>query len=69
MDIHPQGRGFATRSKGNILSVYDEKLEMDFETDLGAAPEVVANRKRFDVDGDGKRMVFWGELTTFIYTY
>jgi len=61
MDIHPEGLGFAIRTKGNLLTVYNEKLEMDFETDLEVAPEVVANRKRFDLDGEGKHRMLWGE--------
>jgi len=61
LDVHPVGKGFATRSKANILTVYDEKLEVDFETDLSATPEVEANRKRFDLDGAGAAALLWGE--------
>ncbi|AGI74262.1 DnaJ-like protein [Octadecabacter arcticus 238] len=61
LDVHPVGKGFASRSKANILTVYDEKLEVDFETDLSATPEVAANQKRFDLDGAGAGAVLWGE--------
>jgi hypothetical protein len=61
LDAHPVGMGFATRSKAGILTVYDEKLEIDFETDLSTTPEVEANRKRFDLDGAGAGPVLWGE--------
>ena len=61
LDVHPVGKGFASRSKANILTVYDEKLEVDFETDLSATPEVEANQKRFDFDGAGAGTVLWGD--------
>jgi hypothetical protein len=61
LEVHPVGKGFATRSKANILTVYDEMLKVDFETDLSANPEVEANRARFDLDGAGGGAVLWGE--------
>ncbi|MDQ2092302.1 J domain-containing protein [Marimonas arenosa] len=61
LDVHPEGKGFASRSKANILTVYDERLEVDFETDLSTTPEVQENRKRFDLDGAGAGAVLWGE--------
>ena len=61
LDVHPVGKGFASRSKANILTVYDEKLEVDFETDLSVTPEVEANQKRFDFDGAGAGAVLWGD--------
>lgn len=61
LDVHPEGKGFASRSKANILTVYDESLEVDFETDLSTTPEVEENRKRFDLDGAGAGAVLWGE--------
>lgn len=44
--VHPEGDGFALRSKSNVLTVYDEDLQVEFETDLARAPEVSANRDR-----------------------
>jgi hypothetical protein len=61
LDVHPVGKGFASRSKANILTVYDEKLEVDFETDLSATPEVEANQKRFNLGGAGADAVLWGD--------
>jgi hypothetical protein len=61
LDVHPVGKGFASRSKANILTVYDEKLEVDFETGLSATPEVEANQKRFDLVGAGAGAVLWGD--------
>jgi hypothetical protein len=46
ISVHPEGDGFALRSKSNVLSVYDGDLLVDFETDLACAPEVDANRDR-----------------------
>jgi len=46
ISVHPEGDGFALRSKGNVLTVYDEELRVDFETDLESAPEVAKNRDR-----------------------
>lgn len=46
ISVHPEGVGFAVRSKSNVLTVYDGNLQVDFETDLGHLPEVVANRER-----------------------
>jgi|GEM_PF-5807366 len=59
LDVHPEGQGFATRSKTNILTVYGEDLKVEFETDLSAAPEVAAGRRRLDLGGEGG--IFWGE--------
>jgi PAS domain-containing protein len=59
LDVHPEGQGFATRSKMNILTVYGADLKVDFETDLSATPEVAAGRLRLDLDEDGG--IFWGE--------
>ena len=59
LDVHPEGQGFATRSKMNILTVYGADLKVEFETDLSATPEVAAGRRRLDLDGDGG--IFWGE--------
>ena len=53
LDVHPEGQGFATRSKANILTVYGADLKVDFETDLSATPEVLAGRRRLDLDGEG----------------
>lgn len=53
LDVHPEGQGFATRSKANILTVYDADLKVDFETDLSSTPEVAAGRLRLDIDGEG----------------
>lgn len=61
LEVHPVGKGFATRSKANILTVYDEMLNVDFETDLSANPEVEANRARFGLDDAGGGTVLWGE--------
>tara|TARA_R110002124_G_scaffold72809_3_gene195554 strand:- start:135 stop:2129 length:1995 start_codon:yes stop_codon:yes gene_type:complete len=46
ISVHPEGEGFAQRSKSGVLTVYDGDLQVDFETDLESAPEVVANRGR-----------------------
>ncbi len=46
ISVHPEGDGFALRSKSNVLTVYGGDLQVDFETDLERAPEVVANRDR-----------------------
>lgn len=46
ISVHPEGEGFALRSKSNVLTVYDVDLKVDFETDLARAPEVLANRDR-----------------------
>lgn len=46
ISVHPEGEGFALRSKSNVLTVYDGDLQVDFETDLARAPEVAANRDR-----------------------
>lgn len=59
LDVHPEGQGFATRSKTNILTVYGADLKVDFETDLSATPEVAAGRRRLDLDGEGG--IHWGE--------
>ena len=59
LDVHPEGQGFATRSKANILTVYGPDLKVDFETDLSATPEVAAGRRRLDLGGEGS--VLWGE--------
>jgi PAS domain-containing protein len=59
LDVHPEGQGFATRSKTNILTVYREDLKVDFETDLSATPEVAAGRRRLDLDVEGGFL--WGE--------
>jgi len=59
LDVHPEGQGFATRSKTNILTVYDAELKVDFETDLSATPEVAAGRRPLNLDGDGG--ILWGE--------
>lgn len=59
LDVHPEGQGFATRSKTNILTVYDADLKVDFETDLSATAEVAEGRRRLDLDGEGG--IFWGE--------
>ncbi|MEP3299362.1 MAG: J domain-containing protein, partial [Pseudoruegeria sp.] len=61
LSAHPVGIGFASRSKENVLTIYSEELEVDFETDLSATPEVVANRKRFELDGAGAGAVLWGQ--------
>ena len=44
--VHPEGDGFATRSKSNVLTVYDRDLKVDFETNLSRVPEVAANQER-----------------------
>lgn len=59
LDVHPEGQGFATRSKTNILTVYGADLKVDFETDLSATPEVAAGRRRLDLGGEGG--ILWGE--------
>lgn len=59
LDVHPEGQGFATRSKANILTVYGADLKVDFETDLSATAEVAEGRRRLDLDGEGG--IFWGE--------
>lgn len=59
LDVHPEGQGFATRSKTNILTVYGEDLKVDFETDLSATPEVAAGRRRLNLDVEGGFL--WGE--------
>lgn len=46
ISVHPEGHGFALRSRSNVLTVYDEYLRVDFETDLERAPEVTANGDR-----------------------
>ena len=46
VSVHPEGEGFALRSKSNVLTVYDGDLRVDFEADLARAPEVAANRDR-----------------------
>jgi len=47
--VHPEGQGFAVRSKSNMLTIYDGQLRVDFETDLGIMPEVLANRQRMEM--------------------
>ena len=59
LDVHPEGQGFATRSKTNILTVYDADLKVDFETDLSATAEVAEGRRRLDLDDEGG--ILWGE--------
>jgi hypothetical protein len=59
LNVHPEGQGFATRSKTNILTVYGADLKVDFETDLSATPEVAAGRRRLDLGGEGG--ILWGE--------
>lgn len=59
LDVHPEGQGFATRSKANILTVYGADLKVDFETDLSATPEVAAGRRRLDLGEEGG--ILWGE--------
>ena len=46
ISVHPEGEGFALRSKSGVMTVYRDDLSIDFETDLEAAPEVAANRER-----------------------
>ena len=46
ISVHPEGEGFALRSKSNVLTVYGGDLQVEFETDLGSAPEVAVNRDR-----------------------
>ena len=46
VSVHPEGKGFALRSKSNVLTVYDGDLQVEFETDLARVPEVSANRDR-----------------------
>lgn len=46
ISVHPLGEGFALRSRSNVLTVYDAKLNVDFETDLSMAPEIPVNRDR-----------------------
>lgn len=46
ISVHPEGEGFALRSKSNVLTVYGRDLQVDFETDLERAPEVATNRDR-----------------------
>ena len=48
IDVHHVGKGFAVRSRANILTIYNENLELDFETDLSATLEVETNRKRLE---------------------
>lgn len=56
ISVHPEGDGFALRSKSNVLTVYSGDLQVDFETDLGRAPEVTAARDRLGLaDGDSHR--------------
>lgn len=51
ISVHPDGEGFASRSKSGVLTVYDGDLNVDFEMDLGLAPEVIANAARLDHEG------------------
>lgn len=72
--VHPEGRGFASRSKSNVLTVYDEHLHVDFETDLERAPEVDANYERLGFpDGGTHRALRCIALTPdrdrYIYTH
>ena len=46
ISVHPEGEGFALRSKSNVLTIYNGSLEVDLETDLEAAPEVAASLAR-----------------------
>lgn len=46
ISVHPEGEGFALRSKSGVMTAYRDDLGIDFETDLEAAPEVAANRER-----------------------
>jgi hypothetical protein len=46
ISVHPEGEGFALRSKSNVLTIYGGDLQVDFETDLERTPEVAANRDR-----------------------
>ena len=56
ISVHPEGDGFALRSKSNVLTVYDGDLQVDFETDLESSPEVIATRDRLGLaDGDSHR--------------
>lgn len=53
ISVHPNGTGFVTRSKSNILTAYSADLRVDFETDLSLAPEVKKNRKRLNMEAEG----------------
>lgn len=46
ISVHPEGDGFALRSKSGVLTVYRGDFSIDFEIDLDGAPEVDANRER-----------------------
>lgn len=46
ISVHPEGDGFALRSKSGALTVYSGDLRVDYETDLEGAPEVAVNRDR-----------------------
>ena len=50
ISVHPEGDGFALRSKSNVLTVYGGDLQVDFETDLERTPEVAANRDRLGLE-------------------
>jgi len=51
ISVHPEGDGFALRSKSNVLTVYTGDLQVDFETDLERSPEVTATRDRLGLAG------------------
>jgi DnaJ-domain-containing protein 1 len=44
--VQPEGCGFAALSKSRVLSIYDQRLDIDFETDLARAPEIAAVAER-----------------------
>lgn len=46
ISVHPEGDGFALRSKSNVLTVYGGDFQVEFETDLARTPEVAANQER-----------------------
>jgi hypothetical protein len=50
--VHPTGHGFIALSQDCILHAYNDALEPIIETDIAAAPEIVAIRKRFEISDD-----------------
>ncbi|AUQ99317.1 DnaJ domain-containing protein [Phaeobacter inhibens] len=72
ISAHPDGEGFASRSRSGVLTVYDGDLDVDFETDLGLAPEVIANAARLDHTGAGaglRCIALTPDRSRYMFTY
>lgn len=58
VSAHPLGAGFITASKGSVLQVYGDDLQLKLETALGPSPEVSAVQTRLGIaDGQLKNHI------------